>query len=67
MSVSVLRHGICYKNHMIIKCHNCGCIAEFKNVKEDDVKCPECFYENGIRFLDDEEFKQLKEGLKNKE
>lgn len=65
MSVSILRHGVCYKHHMVIRCRNCACIAVFKDVNECVVKCPECFHESHIVFLDNEEFKQLKEELKS--
>lgn len=67
MSVSVLKHGVCYRNHMVIKCCNCGCIAEFKDVKEDYAKCPECFHENTVHFLKHEEFKLLEEEIKNED
>lgn len=65
MSVSILKHGCVYKNRMIMRCHNCDCIAVFKDIYEDTVKCPECFCENDIQFLDDEDFKELKDEIKN--
>lgn len=67
MSVSILRHGVCYKSRMVIRCQNCACIAVFKGIDECAVKCPECFHENDVVFLDDEEFNQLKEELKEEE
>lgn len=64
MSVSILKHGVCYKNHMAMRCRYCNCIAVFKDVDECTVKCPECFHENNIVFLEDEELKKLKDEIK---
>lgn len=64
MSVSILKHGCFYKHHMVMRCLNCDCIAVFKDVDKCTVTCPECFDENDIDFLDDEELKQLKEGIR---
>lgn len=64
MNVSILKHGICYRNRIVIRCRNCGCIAEFKDAIKDIVRCPECICEDNIFFLDEDEIEQLKEELK---